>query len=391
MNDEPLRLKLSLIDKYILRELSSFFLFGVGLFTALGVAIGTLSDLIYKITEYHLPSIIALQIFVYKIPEYTAYALPISILLTTLIIYGRFSSNSETLAWQSVGISPYRLVIPAMFASLIVTVITLVLNEFIVPISNYQASFLQEPFLSETPIKLQSKDIFYPEYEQKFDSHENNQIRHLKKIYYAERFDGKNLLNLTILSWSENKLKQIVTAKSARWDRVTNSWQLKNGKINNLAIEMARSKTQKFTKIYLRLSPTLFKIVTQERSPEEMSLAQAQQYLALIRDTGKETEIKTFQVRIQQKLAFPFICTVFTLIGSALGVNTTTVDRARGFGFCVAIVFSYYFIAFGTGALGIVGILSPVTAAWLPNILGLLLGGWLLWGSAIDKYSETKT
>lgn len=337
--------------------------------------------MIYKITEYHLPSIIALQIFIYKIPEYTAYALPISILLTTLIIYGRFSSNSETIAWRSVGISPYRLAIPTIIASLIVTGITLVLNEFIVPIANYQANFLQEPFLPETPLKLQSKDIFYPEYEQKFNNNKNNQIRHLKKIYYAERFDGDKFLNLTILSWSKEKLKQIITAKSARWNRSTNSWQLKNGKINNLAIDLASSKTQKFSQIYLKLSPTLFQIVVRERSPHEMSLAQAQQYLALIHDTGKETEIKTLKVRIQQKLAFPFICTVFALIGSALGVNTTKVDRARGFGFCVAIVFFYYFLAFFTGALGIVGILSPIVAAWLPNILGLLLGGWLLVGS----------
>jgi lipopolysaccharide export system permease protein len=376
------RLKLSLIDEYIVRELSGFFLFGVGLFTALGVAIGTLSDLIYKITEHHLPSIIALQIFIYKIPEYTAYALPISVLLTTLIIYGSFSSNSETIAWRSVGISPYRLAIPAIIASLIVTGITLVLNEFIVPIANYQANFLQEPFLPETPLKLQSKDIFYPEYDRTFDRYENNQIRHLQKIYYAERFDGEKFLNLTILNWSENQLKQIITAKSARWDRATNSWQLKNGKINNLAIDLANSKTEKFTKIYLKLSPILFQIVDRERSPYEMSLAQARQYLALIRDTGKETEIKTFQVRIQQKLAFPFICTVFAFIGSALGVNTAKVDRARGFGFCVAIVFLYYFLAFFTGALGIVGILSPIVASWLPNILGLLLGGWLLVGSS---------
>jgi lipopolysaccharide export system permease protein len=121
----------------------------------------------------------------------------------------------------------------------------------------------------------------------------------------------------------------------------------------------------------------VFEIASQERSPYEMSLSQAQKYLVMIRDTGKETEIRSFQVRIQQKLAFPFICTIFALVGSALGINADKVDRSRGFGLCVAIAFLYYLLAFVTGALGIAGIFAPIIAAWLPNLLGLAIGAWL--------------
>lgn len=367
-------LRLSLIDAYIIQKLITFFLFGVGLFTSLGVTIGTVSDLIYKITEYSLPSLIALQIFIYKIPEYTAYALPISMLLTTLIVYGRFSSDSETIAWQSVGISIYRLIIPALVISLTIAIVTFMLNEFIVPIANYRANLLQEPFLPETQVKLQNKDIFYPEYE----TYLPEESPRLKKIYYAERFDGHNLLNLTILSWSQNKLQEIITARSAHWNRHQNAWQLIDAKIDCLANNISDSNTKTFNNINLKLSPIVFKIVSQERNPNEMSLMKAQQYLTMIRDTGKETEIRTFHVRIQQKLAFPFICTIFSLAGATLGINASKVNRARGFGLCVAIVFIYYLVAFFTGALGIAGILSPIIAAWLPNFLGLLIGLWLL-------------
>ncbi|MGL4883740.1 MAG: LptF/LptG family permease, partial [Waterburya sp.] len=81
------------MDYYIINQLSLFFLFSVCLLSSLGVAIGTVSDLTYKITEYNLPITVAIIIFGYKIPEYVAYALPISLLLTSLIIYGRLNSD----------------------------------------------------------------------------------------------------------------------------------------------------------------------------------------------------------------------------------------------------------------------------------------------------------
>lgn len=115
---DRLLLKIPLIDRYILNRLSLFFLFSLGLFSALGVTVGTVSDLAYKITEYQLPIPVAILIFGYKIPEYASYALPISMLLSCLIIYGRLSSDCELVALLSFGISFKRIIAPALVFSL---------------------------------------------------------------------------------------------------------------------------------------------------------------------------------------------------------------------------------------------------------------------------------
>ena len=137
-----------------------FFLFSVGLLSSLGVAIGTVSDLAYKITEYKLPIAVAILIFGYKIPEYVAYALPISILLTSLIIYGRLSSDRELVALVSFGINFYRIITPALVLSLIVVAITFLFNELVVPATNYQANLIQAPFIAQTELNLQKKRHF---------------------------------------------------------------------------------------------------------------------------------------------------------------------------------------------------------------------------------------
>ena len=109
-----------------------------------------------------------------------------------------------------------------------------------------------------------------------------------------------------------------------------------------------------------------------------MNIRQAQEYFNLIRDSGNKAEINKFAVKIQQKYAFPFICFVFALIGSTLGAQYSQINRGKGFSLCVGIVFIYYLLGFASDSLGIVGVLSPWLAAWLPNILCLVEGIYLL-------------
>ncbi|MGL5832000.1 MAG: LptF/LptG family permease, partial [Waterburya sp.] len=116
----------------------------------------------------------------------------------------------------------------------------------------------------------------------------------------------------------------------------------------------------------------------QTRSPEDMNISQAKQYVKLIKDSGEPTQIAKFVVRIQQKYAFPFICVVFVLIGSALGIQYSELNRARSFAVCVGIVFAYYCLGFALGSLGITAVISPWLAAWLTNFIGFGVGGYLL-------------
>ena len=365
--------RLSILDRYLLNQLIIFFIFSVSLFASVGVTIGTVSDLTYKVSEHNLPLNFAIFVFLLKIPEYTAYALPIGTLLTTLLVYGRLNSDRELIALRSVGMSLYRIIIPAIAFSIIITGITFLFNELVLPAANHQATLLQHPFLGETEFTLQRKDIFYPEYE-----HSNPNNRKLKRLYYAEKFDGKKLINFTILTWSENKLNHIITAKYARWDEEKAVWQLITGQKESLTDSLEFREIEQFAHKEVLLPETFFELVTVERSPEEMNLWQARTYLNLIANSSNLENIRLLQVRIQQKMAFPSICFVFALIGATLGSAHFNINRAQGFGLCVVIVFSYYLLGFMTGALGTVGLISPLLSAWIPNFLGLLVGGWLL-------------
>ena len=366
--------RLPLIERYILSQLGCFFLFSVGLFTSLGVTIGTVSDLGYKVTEYNLPIPVAILIFCYKIPEYAAYALPISVLLSCLIIYGRLNSDRELTALHSFGISLQRIIAPALIFSLLITGITFLFNELIVPAANYQANLLQNPFIDRAELNLRKKDIFYPEYKSNLAS---SSTKTLERIYFAEQYQNNTLQRVTIISLNKGRVAQIVTARSAEWNRQKQVWNLYRGEYNQIS-NYGEVITEEFSLKQLPFTYMLFKIAQLERSPDDMNIRQAKAYLNLIKDSGRKTDIAKFAVRIHQKYAFPFICLVFASIGSALGAKHFHINRSKAFGYCVAIVFIYYFLGFTFGSLGIVGTISPFWSAWIPNLLGIGAGIWLL-------------
>ena len=371
-------MQVSLMDRYLTMQLIPPFLFSVGLVATLGVAIGYLSDLSNKIVERRLPLWQAAEILLLKIPEFVAYALPISVMLTTLMTYGRLSSDSELIALRCCGVSLWRLTMPALLLSGWVTAATFGLTEWIVPQANYQVTSILVATIKEEHTFWHNKDIFYPEFEEVTLAN-GEKVRRLKRLVYAEKFDGKKMKDLTVLTWSNNNLNQIVISDRATWNAKAKQWDFFNGTLYKLASDASYREALPFDYRQLALPKTAFDFALQGRDPYEMNIREARQYMQILRLIGDTKKLNFFEVRTEQKIAFPFVCVVFALVGSALGSRPQQISRATSFGLCIVIIFAYYLIAFFAGSLGMAEVVSPAIAAWLPNGIGLGVGVWLLY------------
>lgn len=366
-----------ILDRYIASELIPPFCLSVGIFASLGLAIGYLADLANKVVESNLPIAQATQILLLKIPEFTAYALPIAVLLATLMTYGRLSQDSELVAFKSCGVSLSRLVVPALVLSLSVTGITFCFTEVVVPTANYRATSILVQALDEEHTFWQNKDIFYPDFEE-VTLPSGEKVRRLRSLFYAEQFDGKQMKTLTILKWLEDSLDEIVVSEAATWNFTQNTWDFFQGVIYHIAPDASYQDALSFDHRQLSFPKTPFEFALQGRDPYEMNILQAWDYMKLLKLSGDEKRFIRFRVRTQQKLAFPFVCIVFGLVGAVLGARPQRVSRATSFGLCVGIIFGYYVLAFITGSLGMVEVLTPAMAGWLPNVIGLGVGVILL-------------
>ncbi|MGL5083588.1 MAG: LptF/LptG family permease [Microcoleaceae cyanobacterium] len=369
---------LSILDRYIIQELVPTFLFGIGLFTSIALTVDTVFDLVRQVTESGLAIGVAAQVFLLRMPEFIVLAFPMSMVLATLMVYGRLSSDSELVALRSCGISIYRLVVPTLIFSVLVTALTFAFNELIVPATNYQATMTLERALNRDRLPFREDNIFYPEYEKVEVEGSEDEITVLSRLFYADHFDGRQMQGVTILDRSQTGITQIISSESATWNGAENMWDFFDGTLYAIDPEGSYRNILRFDHKAIQLSRTPLDLATKKRGYDEMNIAQAQEYLQLMRLSGDERRVLKTRVRIQQKYALPFVCILFGLLGAALGSRPHKASKATSFGISIIVIFSYYLLSFVTGAMGQKAVLTPFVAAWLPTALGLGVAGFLL-------------
>jgi len=363
------------LDRYLLRELLLPFLFGIGLFAAIGISVGSLFELVRRVTDSGLPWQVAAEVLLLRVPQFVAYAFPMATLLASLMAYSRLSSDSELVAMRSIGIGTVRLIAPAIALGLIVTGLTFLFNELIVPAANQQASTTLERALDREDPGLQKRNILFAQYREAGDG---GQGKVLSRLFYAERFDGERMRGLTVLDRSQQSVRQIVSAQSATWNPAQNRWDFYDGTNYLIAADESFRNIVRFEHQALDLPKTPLKLAQTDRDADEMSWAQARERLQTLRGHGSERELRKLRVRIHQKVSLPFACFIFGFLGAALGVKPPHAGRGTSFGISILVVFGYYVVFSLAGALAQVGTIPPLLGAWVPNLLGLSSGGYLL-------------
>ena len=370
------------MDRYITIQLLMPFLFGVGAFSSIILAVGSLFDLVRQVAEAGLPISVAVEVMALKLPQFVVYSFPMSILLSGMMTYSKFSADSEIIAFRSCGISIYRLVLPALIMSILVTGITFLFNELLVPAASQRATTTLAKALKQEKPAFKQDNIIYPEYREVDRNGKKEQV--LVRLFYAEKFDGKTMSGLTILDRSQQDkgISQILNSQSATWNTQNNTWDFAKGTIYLVAPDASYRNIITFEHQQLQLPKSPFELAAPDKNVADMSVGELMNYSDVIRFSGDKKKILTVAVTIQRLIAFPFVCIVFSLIGAAMGIRPQRTGKATSFGVSVLMIFGYYLMMFVFGALGQAEVVSPFFAAWLPNFIGFGLGGFLIFNAA---------
>src|SRR5438132_7450134 len=116
----PMPRIISVIDRYVLRELTAPLWFSGALLTFF-----LLLDRIYNLTDLVItkgvPLHLVTQLLVFMLPSFLALTLPMALLVAVLLAAGRMAGDLEVVAFQSSGVGPMRLFSPVMAVALMVT------------------------------------------------------------------------------------------------------------------------------------------------------------------------------------------------------------------------------------------------------------------------------
>ncbi|MGB3638928.1 MAG: LptF/LptG family permease, partial [Rivularia sp. (in: cyanobacteria)] len=263
-----LRFRIALLDKYIIKELIPTFLFSLTICSILGELIGISFEQIGIALEQDLPVHIVVYTHWLKLPAFVNVALPFALLIATIIIYTKLSNKNEIIAFQTVGISLYRLIVPALAIAIISTIMMFVFQELIIPPANYQAAMILEQQLNidRTQLaKYNKKEIIYQEFET-----DNNQ-KHLKLLFFADNFDGEKMRDITLLKFKNRKIRQIIIARSARWNQKQQQWQFFSGRFNVLSSNNTYILSNNFEQLSLKLTRKILDYANHHRDNREMN------------------------------------------------------------------------------------------------------------------------
>lgn len=360
---------MTILDRYILREMVVPFLLGLAIFTSILLIVRILK-LVELVVNRGVPLAQMLRIFSYILPAFLEVTVPMALLLAILVAFGRLSSDSEVIAMRAAGISLYRLLVPVATFAFVIALLTGWLSVTARPWGNsHLRQGLYEIVKTRAAAGIKAK-VF------------NDEFKNL--VIYVDRIRPASdvLEGILVADTRDPSLHNTVYAATGRL--ITNerrhslTLRLENGGIYSTGDKDEGYQDTRFTTydITLDLNAALSQLRDRERDVSELTLRELRDTIAEKIASGDPANAE--RVEIQRKLAIPFACLVFAAIGVPLGIQPTRAVHSRGFSLSLGLIFLYYLLLTFGQNLGDRGSLPPAVAVWLPNVVLAVVAAILL-------------
>jgi lipopolysaccharide export system permease protein len=352
-----------LLDRYVVREVGGVFMFGVTVFTTL-LLINHLFYLARLASELSVPLRTSIELLVLRIPYLVAYSLPMSMLLATLLAFGRLSERNEITALRTAGLSLGRIASPIIVTAVVVTVASLVITEYVVPRSESRYKDKLNEVYRTIRTHIRENVLF------------RDSVDGIESLFFARAVDGRDgtMSRVSILQFAaDGRPSRMIEAESARW--AEEGWTLHDGTLYLLGA--SAGVTTKFAQLRVGLKRPPAQLAAPRRDPAEMTIGELRQQITQLQANGEN--VLRHLVNLHLRLALPASSVVFALLAVPLGLRPHRSARSTGLGLTVLILLGYYMLITVTTALGEQGRLAPVLAGWIPNLTAGGIGTYLLW------------
>jgi LPS export ABC transporter permease LptF/LPS export ABC transporter permease LptG len=357
----------NILDRYVARLFGRVFLLvvfsGVSLFVLFD-----LSETIDEILKNKAPASVVLNYYKYLSLQMFYDIAPIVVLVTTLMTFSLLARTNEITACKALGMSLYRLALPALMASLLVTMFSAYLETSILPASNAKVAQLKDRIRGTTTVRT---------YRRADRQWLFGQGRY---IYNYLHYDPQNqrLQRLQIFDFdAEHRLARRLTADTADyqgdgWWKFTNGWAR-----SYRGVEVMNYKRFEGSRM-VRYPETPAYFDSEIRPPEQMRYGELKEYIEELRESGQP--VPELEVELQNKIAFPVVSLVMALVAFPFAFRIGRQGALYGLGLSVVLgmVFLAIFAFFTT--LGQAGALPPAVAVWSPSMVFTLFSVYLFLG-----------
>lgn len=354
---------MKIIDIYIIKKFLGTFFYAITLLIVI-VIVFDVSENLDSFIENEAPFMaIVVDHYINFIPYFINLFIYLFTFISVILFTSKMAEDTEIIAILSSGISFRRFLLPYLVSALILAIISLYLGNFLIPETNKARRIFKNTYMEKLTkdndrhihIQIEPNTFVYVE---KYNTHLG-----MGHKFALEQIDGQ-------------KLVYKIMADRISWDTLINKWHLKNyylRTIDSLGNQTIEQGSGKDTTINLKTTD-LYKI--KERF-EEMNLYDLNAFIEREKQKGSIV-YKKYEIEKHKRMAGPAAIIILTFIGVALSSRKVRGGIGLHLGVGIALTFSYImFMQFST-VFSTNGSLSPFIGAWIPNIIYLFIGIYLL-------------
>jgi len=360
---------------YVLKEV--LYLFFIGLMT---LTIILLMDKIFKLIELIVTKGTSatqiLKLLFYIAPSFLIFTIPMSVLVATLLSFGRLSSDNEITAFKASGVSLYQLFWPIIYFSVVAYLVTTFLVFYALPWGN--RGFINTLYaIAQTKADIDIKErVFNDDFEGLVVYVEKVPIQGRKMegvLIHDEREKGQSNTIFSTEGYlfndpkSQEVVLRLVQGEIHRFELKTQTYHRIQFDTYDLKLELAKT----------------FEAIGRKLREHEMSIDEIEAKIDKMKKEGKNTASQ--EVELHRRFAVPFACIVFAIIGVPMGIQPSRSGRSHGFVFSILIFLGYYIALTASEMFAVSGALPPFLAGWAPNVLFGSFGIYLLVKAANDS------
>ncbi|MBU1726202.1 MAG: LptF/LptG family permease, partial [Candidatus Omnitrophica bacterium] len=324
-----------LLRNYFLKEFLSPTLMTLVVLSFIMALVGNLKRIADLVINKGVDIISVSKLFFLMTPYIITYALPISVLIGTLLSLGRLSSDNEIIAIRSSGVNLLRLLIPIFLVSFILSLGLVVFND---RVSSY-AHFSYRKTLLEIGVKNPTaafeEGVFI-----------NSFQKYILFIYHVDQKNNR-LNNIRIYEpQGEDKPTRTIIAKAGEFitDPKNNSVKLKL--IDGTSDEPDPENPTNFFKLNFKTYFMNLNLAQSQdkkkidKKPKDMNIKELREEISKLKKGNIDTS--PLMAEIMEKIMLGLSCFFFTLLGAPLAIRTRRREKSINIGMAILMITIYY-------------------------------------------------
>jgi lipopolysaccharide export system permease protein len=346
------------LDRYVLGSWVRIFVLTSLGFPLVSIMIN-LTDNLNKLLDRGLTMQQIAWSYVYSIPENMFIVMPAAVLFATVFTVGAMGRYSELTAAKASGQSFHRLMLPVFVAAACATGLAFMVGEM-APGATAKEQELQKS-VAARPTRSRFNFVYRGDQGWVYTIRSLDVInRQLKQIMFERQGEGAEYPAM------------VITADSASWDTTRQMWRVREG-ASRLIAGPGKQATFAFRTMRLKaLTQSPADLLAEPKAPDEMRYAELGRYIDALRRSGNDAN--KLIVERALKVALPATCLIIALFGAPLGITNPRAGAAVGIALSLGTTVLFLLLTQIMKAVGSGGVVDPVVAAWLPNLVFLAAG-----------------